>query len=71
MPNELPFGTIVEAADQLPPEDQETLIEVLKSRLRDRRRMELAEDVHEAQKEFGEGRARPVTPAELMKEILP
>lgn len=71
MGNSLPFGKILEAADDLPIEDQETLVEVLKSHLRDRRRAELAKDIQQAGKEFTEGGCRPVTPDELMREILP
>ena len=69
MGNPVPFGEILEAADDLPLEDQETLVEVLKSRLRDRRRAELAKDIQEAGKEFEERTCRPVTPDELMREI--
>ena len=65
-----PFGEILEAADDLPVEDQETLIAILKNRLRERRRGELAKDIHEAGKEFEKGSCRPVTPDELMREIL-
>ncbi len=70
MENSVPFGEILEAADDLPIEDQETLINVLKSRLRDRRRAQLAKDIQEAGKELEQGRCRPVTPDELMREIL-
>ena len=69
MQNPLPFGEILEAADDLPIEDQEALVEVLKSRLRGRRRAELAQEIHQANKEFAEGSCRPVTPDELMREI--
>ena len=64
------FGEILEEADRLPLEDQETLIEVLQRRMRDRRREELAKDIQEAQKEFQEGSCRPATADELMREIL-
>ena len=57
-------------ADRLPLEDQETLVEVLQRRMRDRRRAELANDVQEAQKKFDEGGCRPATPGELIREIL-
>ena len=66
----LPFGEILEAADELPIEDQETLIAILKNRLRERRRAELLKDIREAEKEFREGKCQPATPDELMKEIL-
>ena len=64
------FGEILEEADRLPLEDQETLIEVLQRRMRDRRRAELAKDIQEAQEEFQKGNCRPATADELMREIL-
>jgi hypothetical protein len=70
MQHPLPFGEILEAADDLPIEDQESLIDILKNRLRERRRAELLKDIQEAEKEFKEGKCRPVTPDELMREIL-
>jgi len=70
MGGDVRFGEILEEADRLPLEDQETLIEVLKKRMRDRRRAELAKDIQEAQKEFQEGSCRPATADELVREIL-
>ncbi len=64
------FAEILEAADQLPVEDQESLIDILQNRLRDRRRADLVRDVREAQQEFAEGKCQAVTPEQLMKEIL-
>ncbi len=70
MESDARFGKILEEADGLPLEDQETLIEVLQRRMRDRRRAQLAGDIEEAQKEFREGGCRPATTEELMREIL-
>ncbi len=70
MAHSQPFGEILEAADGLPVEDQETLVTILKNRLRERRRAELAKDIQDAGKEFEKGNCRPVTPDELMREIL-
>jgi len=64
------FAEILEAADQLPLEDQENLIDILQKRLRDGRRANLVKDVQEAQKEFAEGKCQAVTPEQLMEEIL-
>jgi hypothetical protein len=64
------FAEILEAADQLPIEDRESLIDILQNRLRDRRRADLVRDVREAQQEFAEGKCQAVTPEQLMKEIL-
>jgi hypothetical protein len=70
VPTEIRFAEIVEQADSLPVEDQEELVELLQSRLRDHRRTELAGDIAEAQKEFEDGGSRPVTPKDLLREIL-
>jgi len=64
------FAEILESADQLPLEDQENLILILQSRLRDHRRAERVRDVQEAEQEFAEGKCQPATPEQLMKEIL-
>ena len=69
MPKALPFDKVLEAADDLPVEDQQALVELLKSRLRDRRRAEIAKDIADAQREFSKGRCRPVQPADLIREI--
>jgi hypothetical protein len=64
------FHVVVEAADRLTLEEQETLVTVLNRRLADRRRGELARDIREAQREFARGALRPASPEEIMKEIL-
>jgi polyphosphate kinase len=67
---ETPFTKILEAADELLLEDQEDLIRILQSRLRDRRRAELVRDVQDAQQEFALGQCQTVTPEQLMEELL-
>ena len=64
------FHVVVEAADRLTAEEQETLIELLNRRLANRRRTELTTDVQEAQREFDSGGLSPATPEGIMKEIL-
>lgn len=64
------FGEILEAADHLTVEEQESLLDILKKRLIARRRAELAKNVQEADNEFQAGRCRVVTPDELMVEIM-
>ncbi len=64
------FYAVVEAADRLTPEEQETLIEVLNRRLADRKRAELVTDIQEGQREFESGALRPTTPGEIMNEIV-
>ena len=64
------FAEILEAAEQLPLEDQESLIHILQNRLRDQKRTELVRDVQEAQQEFAQGQCQPMTPEQIMEEIL-
>ncbi len=64
------FDEILDDVEKLSLEEQETLIDILNRRVIDRRRLELAKEIQEAQKEFQEGSVKTVTPDELMKEIL-
>ncbi len=70
MGNVMPFGEVLEAVGNLSLEEQETLLDVLQRRIIEHRHEELASDIRQAQQGFHEGHCQPVTPAELMKEIL-
>ncbi len=70
MGNGMTFNDVLESADKLSLDEQETLTEVLHRRLIEHRRAELAKEIQNAQQEFQEGSCRPATPSELMKEIL-
>ena len=63
------FGEVLEAVDQLSLGEKEELINVLNRRIIEARRDELAQDIEEANREFQEGKALPITPDDLMKEI--
>ena len=62
------FHAVVEAADRLSADEQETPIEVLNCPLADRRRAQLVVQVREAQDEYESGTLRPSTPQEIMAE---
>jgi len=64
------FGQVLDSADQLSSEEQESLIGVLQRRLAERRRAELTEAVKSARREFKEGRCRPAAPKQIMKRLL-
>jgi len=66
----LTFEEVLEAADRLSLEEQGTIIDILHRRMIDQRRKELVKEVHEARKEFQEGRCRQATSEEILKEIL-
>ena len=56
--------------EQLPLEDREDLIRILQNRLREQKRADLIKDVRQSEREFTQGECQPVTPEQLMKEIL-
>lgn len=64
------FNKVLESADKLSLDEQETLTEVLRRRIIEHRRAELAKEIKDAQQEFKDGKCKPATPSELMKEIL-
>ena len=70
MESVLAFGEVLEVIDKLSLEEQETLIEVVRRRVVERRREELAKEVQNAQKEFQAGHCHPMTPDELVAKIL-
>jgi hypothetical protein len=65
-----PFAEVLDAADRLSPEEQETLIVILRRRLAEQGRKRLAAEVREARQEFAEGRCQPAGADDLMREIL-
>ena len=71
MENTIPFGELLEAADKLSPEEQETMIEIMHRRIIEHRREELFRDIQLSRQEFQEGKCEPTKPANLLKEILP
>ena len=64
------FAQVLDSADGLAIEDQESLVEVLQHRLAERRRAKLVEAVKSARREFKAGKCRPATPAQIIKRIL-
>jgi hypothetical protein len=64
------FGQVLESADALSLEEQESLVAILQQRLREQRRDELVEAVKAARQEFKAGRCRPASVTEIVKKIL-
>ena len=63
------FAEIVDAADQLSTDEQQTLVEILNRRLADRNRERLVRDVKEARDEFANGTAQPAPVKQIMDEV--
>ena len=70
MTQQMLFGEVLEAADQLSLDEQHELIAILNRRVALASRQRLMEEVEEARKDFAEGRCVPATPDEIMREIL-
>lgn len=63
------FSELVDAADKLSVDEQETLVEILRRRIAQRNRDALARDVAEARAEFRAGRARAASASDIMDEV--
>ena len=63
------FSEIVDAADQLSVDEQQTLVEILDHRLADRNRKQIIRDVAEARAEFASGTAQTATAKQIMDEV--
>ncbi|MBC8113971.1 MAG: hypothetical protein H7062_06315 [Candidatus Saccharimonas sp.] len=71
MPQNTAFRSVLDEAEQLTLDEQETLLEILRHRLAEHRRKQIAEDVLAARAEFLRGECLPTTAAELMAELQP
>ena len=69
MAQTLPFGEVLDAADQLTADEQEALVAILRRRLAEQGRKRIAADIAEARQEFKSGACRPATIDELLDEI--
>ena len=63
------FQEVIETVEALPPDDQELLIEIIRRRLIQHRRAELAADIAEARNAYKRGEVCRGTVADLMKEL--
>jgi hypothetical protein len=70
MQNTAAFADLLDAADRLSLDEQETLVEILQRRMIEHRRAELAKEIQETEQEYQAGRCRPATPDELIGEVL-
>lgn len=64
------FAQVLDSADELAVDEQESLVAVLQHRLAEHRRAELVEAVKSARREFKAGRCRPATPAQIVKRLF-
>ena len=63
------YGQVLDSIEALPEEQQESLVDIVRKRLAERRRTALMKSVGEARKEFKSGKLRPATTAEIMRNV--
>lgn len=63
------FQDVIETVEALPPEDQTLLIEIIRQRLIQQRRAELAEEITEARQAYQHSQVRRGTVSDLMEEL--
>lgn len=69
MSQQLRFQDALETVEALPLYQQEDLIEIMRRRLAERKRMELAEQIRLARAEYARGEIRSGSVADLMREV--
>jgi hypothetical protein len=63
------FDEVLDAAERLPIDAQEELVSILRKRLAAHGRQRILADILESRRDFEEGKCRPMTPDEIMREI--
>ena len=69
MSTALKFADVVDSVERLSTDEQETLVEIIRHRLAQRRREVLASEVAEARAEYARGEARPASAEDMLAEI--
>ena len=64
------YGQVLDSIEALPEDQQESLLDIVRKRLAERRRAALVKSVGEAREEFKSGKLRPATSSEIMRKIL-
>ena len=63
------FSDVVDAADDLSVDEQETLVEILRRRIAKRNRDALVRDVVNARAEFQSGKTRATSVSDILDEV--
>lgn len=69
MPAAMTFDDVLDAAEQLPKQQQEDLVDVIRRRLAERGRQQIIADAQDARVEHAAGKTRAMSIDELMSEI--
>ena len=63
-------GQVLDSIEALPEDQHESLMDIVRKRLAERRRTALVKSVGEARKEFKSGKLRHASSSEIMRKIL-
>jgi hypothetical protein len=63
------FEEVLEVVETLPLDDQEILVELVRQRVADKRRAEIAHNINETRAEYQAGQVQRGSVADLMSEI--
>jgi hypothetical protein len=69
MPNTATFDEVLDAIERLPAEQQADLVDVVRRRLAERGRQQIAADARDARAEHQAGKTHPASVDDLMREI--
>ena len=70
MSNAVSFNEVLDAVEQLPIDEQESLIDLIRRRIAEYRRQEITTLVSSAREEYRTGGLVPETPEDIMRSIL-
>ncbi|MCI5142680.1 MAG: hypothetical protein D3909_13355 [Candidatus Electrothrix sp. ATG1] len=71
MADAVSFHEVLDAVEQLPIDEQESLIDLIRRRIAEYRRQEIATQVSSAREEYKNGKLIPESPDDIMQSILP
>jgi hypothetical protein len=66
----LSFNDVLEAVDQLTLAEQESLVDILRRRLADKRRAELLQEVQSARQEYQRNQVQVATADDIFEELF-
>jgi hypothetical protein len=70
MKKALSFAEVLDAADKLSLEEQESIVAILHRRMIELRRKEIVKEIRDAQQEYNAGKCKPCNAEDIIKDIL-
>ena len=64
------FGDVLDATERLSLEEREALLQILRNRTIEDRRLQLKREIAAARREHAARKCKPATPEQIMRDIL-